>query len=157
MEAQRHLERATQERPVYTLACETSKRWVRESYTVGGVFSPPPLNADLQDTTNETLHLSFDFAQNTCYPADPLQPGPLYFLCERKVYLFGVCCEAIPRQVNYLIDEASYIGKKANTVISLLHNFLAHNSLGARNLHLHADNCSGQNKNNHMIRVSQTF
>ena len=132
MEAQRHLERAIQVRSVYTLACETTKRWVRESYTVDGKFTPPPLNADLQGTTDETLHLSFDFAQNACYPADPLQPGPLYFLCERKVHLFGVYCEAIPRQVNYLIDEASYIGKGANTVISLLHHFLLHNSFRSK-------------------------
>ena len=154
MEAQRHIERATLERAVYNLALERSKTWVREVYTEDDIFFPPPVNAGLLGRINETLHLSFDFAQNTCYPADPLQPGPLYFLSERKVYLFGVCCEAIPRQVNYLIDEASYIGKGANTVISLVHHYLSHNSLGARNIHFHADNCSGQNKNNYMIRVS---
>ena len=75
-------------------------------------------------------------------------------LCPQKVHLFGVCCEAIPRQVNYLIDEAYYTGKGANTVINLLHNYLCHHSIGEKQLHLHADNCVGQNKNNYLLRVS---
>ena len=74
--------------------------------------------------------------------------------CERKVYIFGVCCEGIPRQINYLIDEAMYIGKGANVVVNLLHHYLANYSLGEKHLHLHADNCVGQNKNNTLIRVS---
>ena len=55
-----------------------------------------------------TVHYSFDFAQQVRYPSDPLQPGPVYFLTPRKC---GVCCEAIPRQTNYLIDEAVDAGK----------------------------------------------
>ena len=89
-----------------------------------------------------------------CYPQDPLQPGFLYFLVERKVHLFGIFCEAIPRQVNYLIDEAHCIGKGANIVISLVHHYLIYHSLGERHIHLHADNCVGQNKNNFLIQVS---
>ena len=50
------------------------------------------------------------------YPSNPLQPGPIYFLTPRKAALFGICCEAIPRQVNYIVDEASDAGKGANTV-----------------------------------------
>ena len=129
-------------------------KWVRDLYFNGRTFEPPPLFSNLPHTINKTLHLSFDFAQNMCYPHDPLQPGPLYFLVERKVHLFGICCEAIPRQVNYLMDEAHCIGKGANTVISLLHYYLSHHSLGEKHIHLHADNCVGQNKNNYLIRVS---
>ena len=44
-------------------------------------------------------------------------------------------------------------GKGANTVISLLHHYHQHYSFGEQKLHLHADNCSGQNKNNAMIEV----
>ena len=47
-----------------------------------------------------------------------MQPGPIYFKTPRKCGIFGVMCEAIPGQVNYLIDEASDIGKEANTTIS---------------------------------------
>ena len=50
-------------------------------------------------------------------------------------------------QVNYLIDEACNTGKGANNIISMLHHFLHTHNLGEANLHIHADNCSGQNKN----------
>ena len=91
-------------------------------------------------------------AQQVHYPSDPLQPGPIYFLTPRKCGIFGVCCEAIPRQVNYLIDEATDTGKGANTIVSLLHHFFAVHGLGERDVHLHADNCVGQNKNNTMLQ-----
>ena len=29
-----------------------------------------------------------------------MQPGPVYFLTPRKCAIFGVACEAIPRQVS---------------------------------------------------------
>ena len=48
-------------------------------------------------------------------------------------------------QVNYLINEAVNTGKGANNIISMLHHFLA-------NLHLHADNCSGQNNNCYVMQ-----
>ena len=99
------------------------------------------------------VHYSFDFAQQVHYPHNPLQPGPMYFKTARKCAIFGVCCEGIPRQVNYLIDEAFNTGKGANTLISLLHHFLGHHSLGEVELKLHADNCSGQNKNNIVVQV----
>ena len=46
-------------------------------------------------------------------------------------------------------------GKGANTVISLIHHALENYGFGEEKLHLHADNCSGQNKNNAMIEVSK--
>ena len=45
------------------------------------------------------------------------------------------------------------MGKGANTVISLLHHFFETHSLGEEHVHLHADNCVGQNKNNAVIQV----
>jgi len=33
------------------------------------------------------VHYSFDYAQQVHYPSDPLQPGPMYFLCPRKCLL----------------------------------------------------------------------
>ena len=60
-------------------------------------------------------------------------------------------CEAVPRQVNYLIDEASDVGKGANTTISYVHPFFQNHELGETHVHLHAGNCSGQNKNNYFI------
>jgi hypothetical protein len=100
-----------------------------------------------------TLHVSFDYAQQLHYPCNPLQPGPIYFLTPRKCGIFGLCCEAIPFQINYLIDEAVVTTKGANSVISYLHHFLSVHSMGAKHLSLSCDNCSGQNKNNAMLQV----
>ena len=94
----------------------------------------------------------FDIAQQGHYPSNPLQPGPIYFLTPRKAALFGICCEAIPRQVNFIIDEASNVGKGANAVVSMLDYFFNHHGLGETTVSLHADNCTGQNKNNTMMQ-----
>ena len=66
--------------------------------------------------------------------------------------LFGVCCEAIPRQINYLIDEAMDVGKGSNAIVSMLHHFFDMHGLGEVHVHLHTYNCVGQNKNNMMIQ-----
>ena len=98
------------------------------------------------------MHYSFDFAQQVHYSQNPLQPGPMYFKTARKCAIFGVCCEGLPRQINYLIDEVSHTGKGANTVVSLVHHFLTHHALGETCLHLHVDNCAGQKKNNTFLQ-----
>ncbi|XP_072015693.1 uncharacterized protein [Amphiura filiformis] len=97
------------------------------------------------------MHYSFDFAQQVHIPANPLQPGPIYFLTPRKCGIFGVCCEGVRQQVNYLVDEGMCSGKGSNSVISYLHHFLNNYSLGEDSLTLHCDNCSGQNKNRYML------
>ena len=80
------------------------------------------------------------------YPSNPLQPGPIYFLTPRKCTVFSVCCEAIPRQVFNLTDEAADCRKGANSIVSRLHHFFEHHGLGEKNVYLHTDNCKGQNK-----------
>ena len=80
-----------------------------------------------------------------------MQPGPIYFLTPRKCSIFGVHCEAIPRQINFLTDESGEVGKGANAVISRLHYFFNNHGLGEKDVFLHADNCMGQNKNNTVI------
>ena len=54
-------------------------------------------------------------------------------------------------QVNYLIDEACNTGKGGNTIISMLHHFLAVHGFGERKVHFHCDNCCGQNKNRFLM------
>ena len=66
--------------------------------------------------------------------------------------LFGVCCEAFPKQVTYLVDECMDTGKGANTVISYLHHYLENYGINAITVHLNADNCTGQNKNNAVMQ-----
>ena len=152
-QAELHLVDVTTERSVYQGALEKAKLSVVPYFSPDGTFSPPP--PACKRPPNETpisAHYSFDMAQQVFYPNDPLQPGPMYFLTPRKCAIFGVCCEAIPRQINYLIDEAVDMGKGSNAIVSMLHHFFAHHGLGEERVHLHADNCGGQNKNATMVQ-----
>ena len=152
-QAELHLLDVTTERSVYRAALETAKALVVAHFTTDGTFSPPPPASQRPaNTAPISAHYSFDMAQQVFYPNDPLQPGPLYFLTPRKCAIFGVCCESIPRQVNYLIDEAVDMGKGSNAIVSMLHHFFAHHGLGEKTVHLHADNCGGQNKNATMVQ-----
>ena len=98
-----------------------------------------------------TMHYSYDYAQQVHIPSNPQQPGPIYFKTPRKCGLFGICCEGIPRQVNYLIDEAVATGKGANSTISYVHHFFSTHGAGETDVQINADNCGGQNKNNFVI------
>ena len=97
------------------------------------------------------MHYPYDYAQQLHYPSDPLQPGPIYFKMPRKCSLFGVYCEVIPRQVNFLTDEIVSTGKGANSTISYVHYFFEHHGLGEMHTQIHADNCGAQNKNSAFI------
>lgn len=114
-------------------------------------FGLSDLQASAPCSRRMSMHYSFDYAQQVHLPSDPLQPGPIYFLVPRKLGLFGVCCEGVPRQVNFLIDEAHLISKGSNAVVSYLHYFFQHYGLGETNANLHCDNCSGQNKNRFVL------
>lgn len=137
--AKEHLLSATKERSHYRQCIEISGQSYSAS-TEGEERSIP-----------DTMHYSWDFAQQVHYPYEDHQVGPIYFKTPRIAQLFGVCCEVLPRQVNYLIDEADFPGKGADTVISMLHHFFACYGLGERRLLLTADNCTGQNKNNAVL------
>ena len=60
-----------------------------------------------------------------------------------KVYL--------SQQTTYLIDKAFNVGKGANVNILMLHHFFSIHGFGERRVHLHADNCVGQNKNRFVV------
>ena len=51
-----------------------------------------------------------------------------------------------------MLDESINIGKGANCVVSMLHYFFEKYGVGKCDVHLRADNCSGQNKNSCMVR-----
>ena len=151
--AEGHLLLVTQERSLNKSEVEESCRQVKAHFQANGSFTPPQPHSSLPTASQDiTVHYAFDFSQQVHYPSDPPQPGPIYFLTPRKAAIFGVCCEAIPRQVNFVIDEASDTGKGANTVVSMLDFFFSHHGLGETSASLHADNCSGQNKNNTMVQ-----
>ena len=88
---------------------------------------------------------SYDYAHQLHYP------GPIYFKNPPKCVLFGVSCEAIPRQVNFLIDKNVQMGKGANSTISYVHYFFEYHGLGETFAQSHADSCGAQNKNNAFI------
>ena len=44
------------------------------------------------------------------------------------------------------------MGKGSNAIVSMLHHFFTHHGLGEKTVHLHADNCGGQNKNATMVQ-----
>ena len=98
------------------------------------------------------VHYSFDCAQ-VHYPSDLLQLGLIYFLTLRKCTVFGVNCEVLPRQINFLTDKAGECGKEANAIVSCIHFFFEKHGFGEKQVYLHADNCTGQNKNNCIILV----
>ena len=150
--AQEHLQIVQCERSNYKTTCDDCEREVKDFFTNDGVFQPPPLSSQAPANSRRIrVHYSFDYTQQVHFPSDPLQPGPIYFLTPRKCSIFGVNCEALPRQVNFLGDEAGDCGKGANAVISQLDYFFRHHGLGETEVFLHADNCYGQNKNNYMI------
>ena len=138
---------------MYRQALDESRRQTQAHFLLEGKFVTPPPHAMIAPaSSNTTAHYSFDFEQQVHYPSNPQQPGPIYFLTPRKAAIFGVCCEPIPRQVNFIIDEASDMGKGANTVVRTLDFLFSHHGLGEATASLHADNCSGQNKNNTMMQ-----
>lgn len=139
-----HLRIVTMERSLYNTMVDEAKSVCKQ-------LGIDKLQQSLPCSRPISAHYSFDYAQQVHIPSNPLQPGPIYFLVPRKCGLFGVCCEGIPQQVNFVIDEAHLISKGANAVVSYLHYFFAHYGLGEQEAHLHCDNCSGQNKNRTML------
>ena len=134
-EAQQHLTQAKLQRQHYNDQCSLAK-----------------LSLESSPSAPAYMHYSFDFAQQVHFPSSPQQPGQLFFRTPRKCGIFGVCCESVSSQVNYLIDEADSVGKGANVIISLVHNYLEIHGMKEKHLMLHAHNCVGQNKNNAFIQ-----
>lgn len=131
---QEHLNLALTTRNLYKEACKEAERnfqAIENTIDLSEAHAPC--------STTGTMHYSFDYAQQVHIPSNPLQPGPINFKTPHKCGIFGVICEAMPRQVNYLINEAS--------TISFVHHYFANHGLGETHAHLHGDNCSGQNKN----------
>jgi hypothetical protein len=139
-----HLLRATAERSHYTSLCETARK-------TATTFSITDFHKSIPNSLPAAFHYSFDYAQQVLYPANPMQPGPIYFKVPRRCGIFGIHAEGIGNQMNYLIDESVTCGKGANGVISMLHHFLENFGAGEQHLELNADNCAGQNKNAYLL------
>ncbi|KAJ8043724.1 hypothetical protein HOLleu_10939 [Holothuria leucospilota] len=138
IQQQEHLRVVNQERVLYQQHVKESKAALTGKEMSLGEHAPCSMEG--------SMHYSFDFAQQVHNPNDPDQPGPIYFLTPRKCAVFGINCEAFPKQVNFLIDEGMSISKGSNAVISYVHFFFDNYGLGEEIARLHCDNCSGQNK-----------
>lgn len=146
-EAIDHIKYAKKERLFYKANAKVANEYYRKlgSKTIHSKPCTP-------NSQNIMSHYSWDFAQQLHYPFEDQQVGPIFFKTPRRAQLFGICNEGIPRQYNYLIDEGDFLEKNANTVISLLDHFFANYGLGEKWVHLTADNCVGQNKNNALLQ-----
>ena len=110
-----------------------SKRNLITHFSSGDDFLPPPLGSRTPANSRDICaHYSFDYAQRIHFPSDPMQPGPIYVLTPRKCAVFGMNCEVIPPQVNFLADEAGSCGKGGNTVISQLDFYFNIHGLGEK-------------------------
>ena len=98
---------------------------------------------------NYVAHYTFDFMQNLAVSQFADMTKGMYYLSLRNICLFSIRDDGAEKQFNYLYDEGDG-GKGANYVVSLLSYFLTHRpeNYATLVLHLHADNCSDQNKNN---------
>ena len=95
---EKHLLDAEQERSLYKNACNESKD------SIAKILLEIDFNSTRQPCSFDgKVHYSFDYAQQVYLPSNPMQPGPIYFKVPRKVGIFGICCESLPRQVNFLI------------------------------------------------------
>ena len=146
-----HVLFAQKEREFYQKKTQEAKEeW--DAHAAAGLPPHAPQSNGLQK-----VHYTFDFAQNVNLPHTARQVGPIYIKTPLKVHLFGINCEAIPKQVSYLLSAADTIGQdgthsnNANTVVSLLHHYFEQHGQGERECFRHADNCSGQNKNKTVI------
>ena len=63
--------------------------------------------------------------------------------------IFGIYCQNIPMQINYLTNELTITGEGANEVLSMFHHFFETHDLAKTQFHLHDDYCVGQIKRTH--------
>jgi len=141
---QRHVQLAREAREVYNAdlrrACETRTLVQQGKLPLAGYVA----------------HYTFDFMQSLAIPQFADQTKNMYYFSLRNIHLFSLRDDGAKIQYNYVYDEAEG-GKGANYVISLLFHFLRHrpHDAAAIVLHLHADNCCGQNKNRHSAHMKK--
>ena len=134
----------TTERSFYQSCVEDSKRTAE-------VLDITMLEPSPSCSKPVSFHYNFEYAQQVHLPSNPLQPGPIQFLVPRKCGIFGVCCEALSQQVNFLIDKGMCSGKGSDAIFSYLDFFFSNYGIGEEVVHLHCDNCAGQNKIQHVL------
>jgi hypothetical protein len=101
-----------------------------------------------------------DYAQNLPIPNFASeQPGATYYYSPLSIYCFGVVDASVDRLTAWLYSEAQ-AAKGGNNVASLLWAQLEHDGVieqsktePFKEINLVMDNCGGQNKNRHVLRL----
>ncbi|KAE9050061.1 hypothetical protein PR001_g2737 [Phytophthora rubi] len=101
----------------------------------------------------DTAVIVMDFSQNRTVPSVLSTSSQWYFCSLINVSVFWIYYENDGMQANYIYDE-TVGGKETDQFNSMLQHFIRTTILpsGKKKLVVYADNCSGQNKNNLVIK-----
>ncbi|KAE9088741.1 hypothetical protein PF010_g19271 [Phytophthora fragariae] len=99
-----------------------------------------------------------DYSQNLTILSVSNTPSQWYFCSLFSVSCFGIYYENDGVQTNYIYDESTS-GKGSDQINSMLAHFIETKLVpaGKTKLTVYADNCSGQNKNNYVIKFLLTL
>ena len=109
-----------------------------------------------------TVTWILDYAQNMSLPQfGSEQPGQTYYLCPMNVYVFGIV-DASNDSLSAKVYGEDIAGKGGNCVASMIMQHVREkllptpkdtNTQPIKELNLVMDNCGGQNKNRHVLRL----
>ena len=112
--------------------------------------------------SDRTITLVLDYAQNMSVPQfGSEQPGQTYYLCPMNVYVFGIVDTADNDRLYANVYTEDLAGKGGNCVASMIMSHLekqlapnnTEDTAPFKEINLVMDNCGGQNKNKHVLRL----
>ena len=120
-----------------------------------------PLGENVPWTTSDKIFcLVGDYCQNMGIPnLGEEQSRETYYYSPKSVYCFGMANVGIEKPTLYTYIYPEEVGKKGGNNVALLvmkhifENNIAQQNVTAKELTLIFENCPGQNKNNHVIRL----
>lgn len=108
------------------------------------------LKKEREDKQDHVLAISIDFMQNISLPNIPVQDT--FYMRQLTLNVLGIHNIQTDQAKIYLYHEGQ-AKKGPNEVCSLLMDFLSEVPGTVAELHVYADNCSGQNKNHDLCRL----
>ena len=150
----KHRNLAMTTREVYKKECKKAKDGAQKIQTL--LENGGDIDQMKELLSQYEAHYSFDFSQSLWLPQLAKTNSQFYFLSLLSHNLFGIVDDGgigNPIQTNFLYDQTT-ANKGSSEVISMLYLFLRQRNplFASRKVYFHADNCTGQNKNNIMIQ-----